>query len=60
MLRLRAIIIIVFLIAVIYGLAPAEKKKRWLDKFREFARALSISLVLYWAYMFVMLLLRQQ
>ena len=60
MLRVRAIIIIAFLIAVIYALAPAERKKRWLDKFREFAKALSISLVLYWAYMFVMLLLRQQ
>ena len=58
MLRVRAIVTILLLIAVIYALTPAERKKRWLDKLRELARALAISLVLYWAYMFVLLLLR--
>ena len=58
MLRIRAIVTILLLIGVIYALAPAERKKRWSDKLRELAKALALSLVLYWAYMFVIFFLR--
>lgn len=59
MLRVRAIVTIVLLIAGIYAFAPASRKRRWLDKLRELARALAISLVLYWVYMLVLYFLRQ-
>lgn len=58
MLRVRAIVTILLLIMVIYALTPAERKRRWLDKLRELSKALAISLVLYWVYMFVLFLLR--
>lgn len=53
MLRVRNIAVLVVLIAVVYALAPAEKKRRWLDRLREFGRALTLSLVIYWLYMLV-------
>ncbi len=53
MLRIRNIAVLVVLIAVVYALAPAEKKRRWLDRLREFGRALTLSLVIYWIYMLV-------
>lgn len=59
MLRVRAIITIALLIMVIYAFTPAERKRRWLDKLRELAKALAISLVVYWIYMVVLFLLRQ-
>ena len=59
MFRLRAIVTIFLLIFAIYALAPAERKRRWLDKLRELARALAISMVLYWVYMFALYFLRQ-
>ena len=59
MLRIRAIVTILLLIAVIYALAPAERKRRWLDKLRELAKALAVSMVLYWAYMLVIYFFRQ-
>ena len=54
MVRIRAIVIIVLMIGIVYALAPAERKKRWLDKARELARALAISIALYWVYMFAL------
>ncbi len=59
MLRVRAIVTIVLLIAAIYAFTPAERKRRWLDKLRELAKALAISMVLYWIYMFIVFFLRQ-
>ena len=59
MLRVRAIVIIVLLISAIYAFTPAERKRRWLDKLRELAKALTISLVIYWIYMFVVFFLGQ-
>jgi uncharacterized membrane protein YbhN (UPF0104 family) len=59
MLRIRAIVTILLLIAAIYAFTPLERKRRWLDKLRELARALAISLVVYWIYMFVVYFLRQ-
>jgi len=59
MLRFRAIVTIVLLIAAIYGFAPPERKKRWLDKLRELAKALAVSMVLYWAYMFALYFFRK-
>ncbi len=59
MLRVRAIVIIVLLISAIYAFTPAERKRRWLDKLRELAKALTISLVIYWVYMFVVFFLSQ-
>jgi len=53
MLKVRNIAVLLGLIAVLYALAPAEKKRRWLDRFREFGRALTLSLVIYWIYMLV-------
>jgi hypothetical protein len=53
MLKVRNIAVLLALIAVLYALAPAEKKRRWLDRLREFGRALTLSLVIYWVYMLV-------
>lgn len=51
MLRLRNVIVLVLIIAAVYALAPADRKRRWLDRLREFGRALTLSLVIYWIYM---------
>jgi uncharacterized membrane protein YbhN (UPF0104 family) len=59
MLRLRAIVIIVLMIAVVYALAPEERKRRWLDKLRELGKALALTMVLYWAYMLILYFFRQ-
>ena len=59
MLRVRAIVTILLLIAVIYAFTPAERKRRWIDKARELARALAMSLVIYWVYMVILYLMRQ-
>jgi ABC-type dipeptide/oligopeptide/nickel transport system permease component len=53
MLKVRNIVVLLAIIAVVYALAPAEKKRRWLDRIREFGRALTLSLVIYWVYMLV-------
>jgi len=53
MLKVRNIVVLLAIIAVVYALAPAEKKKRWLGRIREFGRALTLSLVIYWVYMLV-------
>ncbi len=53
MLKVRNIAVLLGLIAVLYALAPAEKKRRWLDRFRELGRALTLSIVIYWVYMLV-------
>jgi hypothetical protein len=50
-LKLRNLVIIAVIIGVVYALAPAERKKRWLGRFREFGRAIALSLVIYWIYM---------
>lgn len=57
MLRVRAIVTIILLIAAIYAFTPDERKRRWRDKLRELAKALAISMVLYWVYMFVVFFL---
>ncbi len=59
MLRVRAIVTIVLLISAIYAFTPAERKRRWFDKLRELVKALTISMVLYWVYMFLVFYLRQ-
>ena len=59
MLRLRAVAILVLLIFVVYALAPAERKRRWIDKLRELAKALALAMVLYWAYMLALFFYRQ-
>lgn len=48
MIRFRNVAIVAVIAAVIYALVPAARKARFLDKVREFGRALVISLVLYW------------
>jgi ABC-type dipeptide/oligopeptide/nickel transport system permease component len=53
MLRLRTIVVLILIIGVIYALASPEKKKRWHDRLREFGRALTLSIVIYWIYMLV-------
>jgi hypothetical protein len=53
MLKVRNIAVLLAIIAVVYVLAPAEKKRRWLDRLRELGRALTLSLVIYWVYMLV-------
>ena len=58
MLRLRAIVVIALMIAVVYSLAPAERKRRWLDKLRELGKALALTMVIYWAYMLVLYFFR--
>ena len=51
MVRIRNVIELLLILAVIYALPPEERKKRWLDKLREFGRALTLSLVIYWVFM---------
>ena len=58
MFRLRAVIIIGLIVGIIYALTSPKRKKRWLDKLRELAKALALSIVLYWLYMLAMLLFR--
>jgi hypothetical protein len=53
MFRLRNVIVLLVLIGVLYAMAPAERKRRWLDRLRELGRALTLSLVIYWVYMLV-------
>jgi hypothetical protein len=53
MLRVRNVVVLILIIGVVYALAPAERKKRWHDRFRELGRALALSLVIYWVYMLV-------
>lgn len=60
MLRVRNVVELVLIIAVVYALIPAEKKRRWLDRLREFGRALTLSLVIYWIYMLVRYLYQRQ
>ena len=59
MLRLRNVAVIVLLIAVVYALAPPDRKKRWLDKGRELVRALALSLIIYWIYMLILFFTRR-
>lgn len=51
MVKVRNLVVIALLIGVVYALAPPERKRRWLDRLREFGRALAVSLVIYWIYM---------
>ena len=60
MLKVRNVIVLLALIAVVYALAPAEKKRRWLDRLRELGRALTLSLVIYWVYMLVRYIYQQR
>ncbi len=53
MLKVRNIVVLLAIMAVVYALAPAEKKRRWLDRLRELGRALTLSIVIYWVYMLV-------
>lgn len=46
------------MIGAIYAIAPAERKRRWLDKLKELAKALALSIVLYWIYMLAIYFLR--
>lgn len=48
MIRFRNVAIVAVLATVIYALIPATRKARFLDKLREFGRALVLSLILYW------------
>ena len=48
MIRFRNVAIVAVIAAAIYAVAPAGRKARFLDKLREFGRALVISLFLYW------------
>ena len=48
MIRFRNVAIVAVLASVIYALIPATRKARFLDKLREFGRALVLSLILYW------------
>ena len=58
MFRLRTVILLVLVIGAVYGLAPPERKRRWLDKLREIVKALAISIVIYWIYMLVVYFVR--
>lgn len=58
MFRLRTVVLLVLVIGAVYGLAPPERKRRWLDKLREVVKALAISIVIYWIYMLVVYFVR--
>jgi hypothetical protein len=51
MLRVRAILIIVALLAAIYSLAPASRKERIRGKIKEIGTALTLAIIVYWIYM---------
>lgn len=53
MFRFRTLVLLGLVIALVYALAPPERKRRWLDKGREIVKALAISIVIYWIYMLV-------
>jgi hypothetical protein len=53
MLRVRNVVVLLLIIALVYALAPAERKKRWRDRLKELGRALTLSLLIYWLYMLV-------
>ncbi len=59
MFRIRAIVTLALLITAIYAFTPAERKRKWFDKARELAKALAISMVLYWVYLFALFFLRE-
>ena len=58
MFRFRAVIIIGLIVGIIYALTSQKRKKRWLDKLRELAKALALSIALYWLYMLAIFLFR--
>jgi hypothetical protein len=60
MLKLRTVVVLILIIGVVYALAPAERKRRWLDRLREFGRALTLSLVIYWLYMLARYIYQQR
>ncbi|HXV63376.1 MAG TPA: hypothetical protein VEK15_21935 [Vicinamibacteria bacterium] len=59
MFRARTLVILALVIAIVYGLTPPERKKRWKDKLRELGRALAVSIVIYWVYMLILYFFRQ-
>lgn len=58
MFRFRTLVLLALVIAVVYALAPPERKRRWIDRGREIVKALAISLVIYWIYMLVVYFVR--
>jgi hypothetical protein len=60
MLKLRTVVVLILIIGVVYALAPAERKRRWLDRLREFGRALTVSIVIYWLYMLARYIYQQR
>ena len=48
MIRFRNLAIVATIATAIYALVPGPRKARFLDKLREFGRALVVSLILYW------------
>ena len=48
MIRFRNLAIVAVIATAIYALVPGARKARFLDKLREFGRALVVSLILYW------------
>ena len=48
MIRFRNLAIVATIATAIYALVPGARKARFLDKLREFGRALVVSLILYW------------
>ena len=59
MFRIRAIVTLGLLITAIYAFTPAARKRKWFDKLRELAKALAISMVVYWVYLFALFFLRE-
>ena len=51
MFRIRVILILLLVGAAVYSLTPEERKRRWLDKLKEVAKAASLAILLYWIYM---------
>ena len=50
MIRLRTIIFIATVTAIVYLLSPAERKRRVREKLREFGFALTVGLLVYWIF----------
>ena len=48
MIRFRNLAIVATIATAIYAVVPGARKARFLDKLREFGRALVVSLILYW------------
>ena len=52
MFRIRVILILISVAAIVYWLVPASRKEHLRGKLQEIVRATVLAIILYWIYMF--------